>query len=575
MQWLTIPSPSSCGLTSPSPRFGRHSAALSHTPSLASMASPSPAFPLAENLEPPGMWHVLLLRGTFEESTNTPERVVNVLTKFLEIDENTARRSIKEAQRRLMAVVGQFSSRSEAFEKAKALRKVGMVVQVASELGLPGNNAGNAGRSKAGKRGKAAVSQTYFDLFQVSFQGTDRTGQSKTLPPLLLPQTKGRPQRGGTQGWRGEGAEVLMSVVPEDPVMAFLDAENRRQAREGAKTSIESQHEVTLVNPPIEDPVGTVEGTSGAKEAETTKDVVAAIAGKPGGSLWSVLPGLLLDALAPKQKIPPVRKEACQMIRFFVFGNVGNESAKTQREQDKIFYEAIGSREQVRIVYVLWHRLDDDASGRVDIGEFRAFAEHNLKEKMESLIAPGSSDKVPANLPSFANINSPEDIPKFIARLCDKLAQLLLGKKSSFVIEDMMRLIWPCAQMADLKHMRAWCKEFSKETHKNRVNPPPILPTEDFEGLCSVFRYFDDDCSGEVLLDELVAKGLIYEDQAAIYFRDWDKNGDGSLDLLEFCEMMCPCGYRAHPEAQVGLRADGKRVIFDPTLDCWRIDDKD
>jgi len=150
---------------------------------------------------------------------------------------------------------------------------------------------------------------------------------------------------------------------------------------------------------------------------------------------------------------------------------------------------------------------------------------------------------------------------------------LLIGKKSSFALEDMMRVIWPSAQPGDIKEMRRWCKEFSRSVDMKRIKAPPVLPDEEYEGLMAVFRYFGDG-SGEVHIDALVAKGLVYEEQAAQVFQEWDKDGSGTLDAREFCEMMCPCGYRATQEAETGCLENGMRALYDPKLGCWRIDDE-
>jgi len=283
----------------------------------------------------------------------------------------------------------------------------------------------------------------------------------------------------------------------------------------------------------------------------------------------------VLEAVAPQQKISTVRREACQMMRFFVFGSVGNERSQTAQEKEQVFYESMGTMEKVRTLFYLWKRLDSDGSGRVDITEFRAFAEGNLRDKMNA--EPSREDGVEdggwegATAPAWANINSPEDYPVFISKLCHRLARLLLAKKSSFVIEDVMRLIWPCAQVSDIKRMRSWCKEFNRTMDRRRARTPPILPEADFAALSSVFRYFDEEGKGKLRIEDLVNRGLIYKDQAPTCLKAWDKNADEMLDLLEFCEMMCPLGYRAHAKATTGSLRDGTKVVYDPEVKYWRL----
>mmetsp|Transcript_3726 Transcript_3726/g.7625 ORF Transcript_3726/g.7625 Transcript_3726/m.7625 type:complete len:772 (+) Transcript_3726:195-2510(+) len=539
-------------------------------------------------------WNLLLLRSTFDERANTPGHVARCVSEVLGLEHDVVRRKVKLAQRRMMAVLATCEDRAEAFKKVQALRSEGLVIQVASEAGL--YSAGTGERSidsGLGGRGGAVgvgpnpalgdIASNYGELFKKSFKGTDLHSRGRSQVPLVLPPVGGQPQ---SRRWRGEGNAVPIEVLPKDPVEALFDAEQQGLNGEDISWKKAQQHRsekskkknklkgiITKNSEEIRRRSRQKEPTAVVPSAPSGGDLGGG-EGQDGGngiaggiSMW----GAVLDAVLPKQKISKDRREACQMLRFFVYGSIGNEGAKTAREQDKVFYETMGTKEKVRVLYNLWGHLDEDGSGRVDIVEFRDFASKHMKEKLEGGMGSDGFDGTTLGLPSWANLRSAEDLPKFIAKLCDKLVQLLLGKKSSFVIEDMMRLIWPCATPADVKEMRKWFREFAKSADRKRVKSPPVLPESDFEGLCSVFRYFDDDNSGEVMIEELVTKGLIYEDQAPAYFRDWDRNGDGSLDLLEFCEMMCPSGYRAYPKATIGSRPDGTRIIFDEKLDCWRV----
>jgi Ca2+-binding EF-hand superfamily protein len=164
-----------------------------------------------------------------------------------------------------------------------------------------------------------------------------------------------------------------------------------------------------------------------------------------------------------------------------------------------------------------------------------------------------------------------EDYSKFITSLHTKLGAALLGKKSSFCLEDMMKLMWLGTMPADTKAMLAWCREFKEEAVRNRVATPPILDAQEFEGLCAVFEHFDEDRNGEIQFDKLVTKGLIYVEQVDSYRQLWDANGDGILSLQEFCEMMCPVGYRATGKSEVGFMPDGRCVRHDPVIGHWKL----
>jgi len=280
------------------------------------------------------------------------------------------------------------------------------------------------------------------------------------------------------------------------------------------------------------------------------------------GNLW----GEVFDALQVvdvlKNPITPAKKEACQLLRFFVFGTIGTEQVTTQQEADAVFHETIGTQEQVCTLHNLWQRLDINNSGRVDVAEFRAFATRHLQDKFEAgLPNVPSAPRVP-DIWHNLRVSWGEDRDKVIARLCEKVELQLLGRKSSFGIDDMMRLIWLRAQLTDLRTMKAWCQEVVEEAARTRVHSPPALTTQEFEDLCTVFRHYDDAGSGEILFEDLVSKGLIYEDQVKTCKKEWDGNGNGTLGMREFCEMMCPAGYRASKESKIGTQKDGRR--WDP-----------
>jgi hypothetical protein len=207
----------------------------------------------------------------------------------------------------------------------------------------------------------------------------------------------------------------------------------------------------------------------------------------------------------------------------------------------------------------------------VDIGEFRTFAEDEVK----ALIMPrDDEDAVGAEVPQWMNLgfDYEKEPAKFISRFVDKLALSILGKKSSFVMEDIYRVLWPLAGRNEYVMMNKYVKEMERFAVQARVATPELLNPDEFEGLCSVFKHFDLDGSGELSLEELVERGLIYADQMESYRAEWDRNGDGCFDMYEFCEMMCPLGYRAYPRSKIGSQKDGTKVFYDNAFGCWRLE---
>ena len=47
----------------------------------------------------------------------------------------------------------------------------------------------------------------------------------------------------------------------------------------------------------------------------------------------------------------------------------------------------------------------------------------------------------------------------------------------------------------------------------------------------------------------LTSMGLVADDTLKDLIKQFDQDGDGQISQEEFLEMMCPDGFRAHPEA--------------------------
>jgi len=338
-----------------------------------------------------------------------------------------------------------------------------------------------------------------------------------------------------------------LEVCPEDPVEAFFTSEqemvqeqerlkkeneeNNSPFRKGASCALKQ-----LVKKHKKDihhlhPVDDHEVKRGASEKQRSTVTNNAAAGEDRKDLWgSVMTAIKKDkelhedddpgsprmtTMAPNSsKISAERKEACQMLRFFVFGT----EQVTPQDVENLFCQQIGTKDQVRQLFRIWSKLDDDDSGRVDVSEFRAFAEKHfahkkseadLMNKMQKSDAEEAADRkkqvekrgtrhqklVETEMKSLEATlqRTDEDSAQFITRLCEKVAHMLLGKKSSFAIEDMMRVIWPSAELPHIKLMKGWCRELKKEAEENRVNTPPVIDNAEIEALRSVFEHFCED----------------------------------------------------------------------------------
>jgi len=309
-------------------------------------------------------------------------------------------------------------------------------------------------------------------------------------------------------------------------------------------------------------------------------------AGGGAVTLQGFLPrvGEVLEAVNAWSRISPIRREACQLLRLFVFGSVGNEMKKGTKEKEKIYYENIGTQDKVKQLHYIWEKLDSDGSGMVELPDFKVFVEQCIADPLRidvevqqqprrnSTVKSQHSGKECLRLPSLGS-GTQEDIAKFGHRLYDRMAELMLGRKSPLTVEDLMRIIWPCSQALDLRTMRAWCDGFSLASARWRVPTPKVLPAAELEALSAVFAHFDKDCSGTVTAEELVHSGLLDRDQAQRYLCEVDTKGHDEVNLAEFCEMLCPTGFRATDSSDTGTDSIGQRLVYDSRLGGWREED--
>eukprot|EP00927_Polykrikos_kofoidii_P040418 TRINITY_DN34557_c0_g1_i1.p1 TRINITY_DN34557_c0_g1~~TRINITY_DN34557_c0_g1_i1.p1 ORF type:complete len:629 (+),score=98.81 TRINITY_DN34557_c0_g1_i1:76-1962(+) len=282
----------------------------------------------------------------------------------------------------------------------------------------------------------------------------------------------------------------------------------------------------------------------------------------------------ILEAVGYSSKMSKMRREASQSLRMFLFGSItDSKKVLTAKDIDRVLRDRIGSREQVKMLHGLWNNLDDDRSGYVDITEFRTFVEQAMKD-----IIAAKSERRQTTAPCFSMAvfehGTLDENRKFGQKLCDRVGHALLGMKTTFVLEDMMRIIWPCCTASDMKTMKAWCNEI--ELTAWRAPTPRHLSSEEFDALAAVFRYFDNDGSGSVTVEELVGSGLMDKEQAHACVMDaGGADEDAELSMLKFCEMFCPTGFRAHSKAKVGTDQKGRRLVYDERLKGWRPEDKD
>lgn len=459
------------------------------------------------------------------------------------------------------------------------------------------------GSAGAFQKGRGKRHETYREAFAAGLAGTELADMPlRQRSPLVVAYDSARHRRG--QDRVRLSGSVELRVLPEDPVEAFFKMEEAtmqekkaheqaqvkggpsRQAhlREMVKNAVYKEDGViaqarercsVFQLPPGSEAeagsevqgegaaAGTPHGVPAAVGVADTVAVANTAAGpSPGAEAtggtesW----GDIVDAVVPKAKMNPVRREACELLRKFTFGSAGNERKKGP-EKDRIFQEACGTKEQVKMLHALWDKLDLETTGFVDVQDFRAFVDRTLSE------VKGDRRKDGGFQLALTSNGQTEELSK---RLCDRVANVLMSKKS-FILEDMMRIIWPCSGVEHLKQMKAWCDEISQSSTKWRVSTPKVLPTDQLEAIQAVFHFYDKDHTGYVTADELFHEGLMDKENASRYVFDGDS--DGQLSLHEFCQIMCPTGYRAKAEAEIGTNDEGQRIVYDKRLGGWRLED--
>eukprot|EP00435_Cladocopium_sp_Y103_P075225 s5_g55.t1 len=269
----------------------------------------------------------------------------------------------------------------------------------------------------------------------------------------------------------------------------------------------------------------------------------------------------------------------CQLSFRFVFGAVGNENLKTKRERENVFLESCGAKEDMLKLIRAWEKIDPEDFGRVEVAEVQRFADRLMIDVAAAQAWQESNDlcvqldpqSIVSRMPPWIASTPPEDWPRFVQRLSERLtAALSAVRKSSFCFEDLMRLIWPCSSVEDLKQMCAWCEEINNTRDKYQVSPPPVLPQHAKDALKAVFDHFDKDGGGKISTNELVMSGLVDKDGAKDFIRK-AADANGEIGLKDFCEMLCPHGYRATEQSVVGSTALGRVARLDKNTRTWRL----
>jgi len=587
---------------SPPPRSPR--SAGGYNPQTGTIQAPQPPPPPRDS----GPWHLVLLERSFRDRSRI--EVAQLLAKVLRFSEEEALRKTTDASMRLVKVSTYLDQR-EAFHYSQQLRDLGLAVQVVSNSGLPGSHSRpqtGAGENlyivnRTPRRNSSETTapgssrarrNSYTELFEQVLTPSNRKAGPGGIAPAPPPPPRRAPSRGparqlsappepppfesapatARQPWPQAPAredtpqsarQLGRGEAPGSglPVSTHSDAESSGTAAKlplrGALKKLIFKHSVDIFGQEVKE-----------QEDEDNQDEGGVESKMDGSKLWdSVIDDLQISTIIrPSGELSQQQIESCTIARLFVFGHLGENKLMTVAEREASFKNGMGTKEEVCLLHVCYLRLDNDNSGRVDMAEFRKGAMQNLMQlsrKKRRGLLPGF--EIPQELDQHFTLESESAQINFIY---GRMYGMLFGKKSSIVLQDLMRLVWPCAKLNALQEMTSWCQGMVDSARNTRVSTPPVLDQDEFDGLCSVFRHYDEDGVGEIPFDRLVAVGLIYADEVVRWREEWDADGNGMLDMLEFCDMMCPAGYRATRRSLVGSTKDGRRVRFDRWIDGWR-----
>jgi len=247
--------------------------------------------------------------------------------------------------------------------------------------------------------------------------------------------------------------------------------------------------------------------------------------------------------MAEKFEVQDLRG-ACESIRMLTFGYIGNEEWNP-KEKHLIVEQQRGTSTEMHSLSDLWAQLNQDGSDDIDLMDFLDFfAQHKTNHLLSRRCV-----RYLASRGGFGTCDH-EDL--------DKGSRHRLTGKCS--MEDLMRLIWPRATEADIAAM---FEIFA--IHKlSSISVPPLrlLPARRRQELIENFRHMDRNCVGSVTYEDLVNQGLVDAKMARELRDQYDLDGIGSLNCLEFLEMLCPYGYRAHETVKYAIDKSGQGVSF-------------
>lgn len=496
------------------------------------------------------MWKLVLLGRTFREGFagsalfsertvqggRTVQEAADCLVDVLNLDPAEALTKATKASGAITLVIGVCDDIKEASDKAEILRSRGLLIQVASEQ----VSEASRGPAEVHKEVRTSRRNTYSDVFQAASRSGGVESRGTAAPPA---QPCRRSSRTGsaTNATRTGSVNATVNATRTNTLTELPDV---FELDFGADSSSEAPH------------VDCAMTMSGRAEASAL--------------LRFLLFGEKLeDAIIPTQ--PARRQSTSTFSRGYI---------SVQKDASTSKYTA--TRDQVRKVAYLWENMNSKPTLCTKLRQGRSCAGQQTLEKLKWGIdrklrmefCKFVNVEGRRRLPSWAKMRSTETLTEnfaqYIRRLSNKIGETLLGENAFFDEEDLLRLVWHNASETELEDVSAWFKDAICGVVKRRPRSPPVLASADYQGFCAVFKNFAGAGCSPIAFEKLVDLGLICEHAIDEARKHFDGDGNGLLDMEEFCEMMCPWGYRATLESKIGTLQDGTRIMCDPKDGEWR-----
>lgn len=245
--------------------------------------------------------------------------------------------------------------------------------------------------------------------------------------------------------------------------------------------------------------------------------------------------GHFLEAVPISKAISVERRVVSRELRIFLFGTFGDEPAAS-KDRVKVLDAGLGSKEQIMQLYQLWVSLDADMSGSANLYDFHKYL-------FDTVTNPRRQHGL--KVTSFLNDHG----------------------KQTFVVQDLMRIIWPRCTLIDLAEMRKSFWEEHLKAQRAEVPAPEVLPEEEREALNRIFSLIDKKKEEKVSFNALSSMKddsgfpLVEMEQLQGHIVKWGSESHSHLQRQEFLEMMCPAGFRTSEDAWIGTDVEGNVVV--------------